>query len=655
MRRYLALSVLFLTAPSVASAATLTTTPSGTGVACTEANPCALGQAFTFAVDGDTIAIGTGLYGAAGNLTDGGKDLTISGVTGERRPTLIGTTLALTGEDSTVQDVRLLPDVGTALSLANGAAADRILAQTGNGDGCHVLIGGTLENSVCVGTADGLEAGGTGVRDIRNVTAKGATGGRFAAAGTTTVSNSILVGTGSSDALFDDGITTLTNVNFDPSDPDDDAFTATGTQTDEPIFLDTNDFRQDDLSPTINNGANAQAPAAAHDLNGNLRLLDGDIDIGAFEDVSLAPELDDVSPGSLGPHSATIGGVVNSHGGGTQATVGYGVGNTTDDTARSFLLGAEGTDTAVVSLRDLESKTTYSYVLTIGTDAGTKTSSAMQFTTPSALSATVDSTTDVTANSATINGSYDTDAPGNARFRITPSGGGDPIDTGSTGASGPGTTSATVDGLLPDATYEVVLVVETFDGNIESDPVAFTTLPEAPGATAGDATNVTATSATLNGTADLKQATTGKARFILAGAEQAEQDTTGGAVAQVVTGLTPSTTYEYKLRVQTAGGTVESAAKSFTTAAAPPAASPSPSASPAPSASPVPSASPSPQPSAACTKAKAALTKAKTTARKAAKAVKKAKTAKKKKAAKNASRKAKARVKKARATVRSAC
>ena len=266
----------------------------------------------------------------------------------------------------------------------------------------------------------------------------------------------------------------------------------------------------------------------AYDLSGNVRLLDDDIDIGAFEDVSSPPGLDDVSLGSLGPRSATIAGVVTSHGGGALAPVAYGVGNTTDGAARSFLLGAEGTDTAVVSLTDLESKTTYSYTLTVGTDAGTNTSPEMQFTTPPALSATVDATTNVTANSATVNGSYDTDAPGNARFRITPAGGGVPIDTGNTSASGPGTASATVTELLPDAAYAVVLIVETFDGNTESNPVTFTTLPEVPGATAGAATSVTTTSATLNGTADLKQAATGKVRFLLDGTETPEQDSTGG-------------------------------------------------------------------------------------------------------------------------------
>ena len=56
---------------------------------------------------------------------------------------------------------------------------------------------------------NGLLTEGAGSRDIRNVTAVGETGARFAATGTTTISNSILMGTGF-DAAFDDGFTELT-------------------------------------------------------------------------------------------------------------------------------------------------------------------------------------------------------------------------------------------------------------------------------------------------------------------------------------------------------------------------------------------------------------------------------------------------------------
>ena len=132
MRRYLLVLAFLLALPGTAAASTLYASPGGTAMACTEANPCALGQAFTSAETGDTISLDSGLYGV-GTLTDGGKDLTIAGVTGARRPTIFNSSLTLTGEDSILQDVFLVQDTGTAVSLDGGATADRIIATSSNG------------------------------------------------------------------------------------------------------------------------------------------------------------------------------------------------------------------------------------------------------------------------------------------------------------------------------------------------------------------------------------------------------------------------------------------------------------------------------------------------------------------------------------------
>jgi hypothetical protein len=93
----------------------------------------------------------------------------------------------------------------------------------------------------------------------------------------------------------------------------------------------------------------------------------------------------------------------------------------------------------------------------------------------------------------------------------------------------------------------------------------------APTAAAGDATDVTQTSATLNGTSGGDPAA--KYHFELDGAASPEGDVPAGAgikkVSTAVSGLTPDTTYRYKLVVTSSAGTTTSVERSFKTAAAP--------------------------------------------------------------------------------------
>ena len=56
------------------------------------------------------------------------------------------------------------------------------------------------------------------------------------------------------------------------------------------------------------------APAGAYDLNGNLRTLDDDIDIGAYEDVSAVPGVLSYGVGTVTAHTAVIDSVVTTQG-----------------------------------------------------------------------------------------------------------------------------------------------------------------------------------------------------------------------------------------------------------------------------------------------------------------------------------------------------
>lgn len=125
-------------------------------------------------------------------------------------------------------------------------------------------------------------------------------------------------------------------------------------------------------------------------------------------------------------------------------------------------------------------------------------------------------------------------------------------------------------------THRIALLVAALTLSLASSATA-----SPPGATTGEATGVTDTAATLNGTANPNKeestfyfeygTTTGY------GAKTPVQNAGGGnagkAVSAAISGLTPSTTYHFRLVVTNASGTDTGADKTFTTlgaGAAPP-------------------------------------------------------------------------------------
>lgn len=141
---------------------------------------------------------------------------------------------------------------------------------------------------------------------------------------------------------------------------------------------------------------------------------------------------------------------------------------------------------------------------------------------------------------------------------------------------------------LDDTPTPYRLVVTTDGGTTRSaDQLAY----RAPTLTQSDPTAVTDTTATLHGSVDLRGAPSATVEFVYGGATSPPQTiTANGPVQADVTGLYPRNTYDWKLRVTRGTEIFETPYGRFTTASAPPAATPSPS----PSASPSPTASPAP-------------------------------------------------------------
>lgn len=130
--------------------------------------------------------------------------------------------------------------------------------------------------------------------------------------------------------------------------------------------------------------------------------------------------------------------------------------------------------------------------------------------------------------------------------------------------------SAGITGLTANTTYYYQAYVTTADGTVYSNEKNFTTSPIPPTVTTNDATNVLATTATLNAsfTQGSKPITargfnygTTSGSYTLS----ADGAVSGSTFSANITGLTANTTYYYKAYVTTDDGTVYGNEKSFKT------------------------------------------------------------------------------------------
>src|SRR5262249_45354227 len=137
--------------------------------------------------------------------------------------------------------------------------------------------------------------------------------------------------------------------------------------------------------------------------------------------------------------------------------------------------------------------------------------------------------------------------------------------------------SAILSGLLPGTTYFARVVASNSTGTTQGEIVSFTTLAP-PVATTSPATDVTATGATLHGSADPRGHATTAAFVYGTDPDLATGTTTtvaqavgSGAGAQAVSfalsGLEPGTTYYFQVLATGAGGSARGAILSFTTLA----------------------------------------------------------------------------------------
>ena len=199
-------------------------------------------------------------------------------------------------------------------------------------------------------------------------------------------------------------------------------------------------------------------------------------------------------------------------------------------------------------------------------------------TAPSALTGPVSA---VTGTSATVSGTIN---PNGTATTWT-------VDYGSSSSYGSMTTaqdagsgtsstgvSANLTGLSPGTTYHYRISATNSGGTTNGTDGLFTTLP-APGAITRGASNVTQSSVTLNGTVQPNGSATtwtfeyGKTTSYGTStvSVSAGSGSGGSAVSANVTGLSPGTTYHYRLDAMSSAGTTQGTDATFTTAYLPPA------------------------------------------------------------------------------------
>ena len=244
-----------------------------------------------------------------------------------------------------------------------------------------------------------------------------------------------------------------------------------------------------------------------------------------------------------------------------------------------------------VALTGLQPNTTYYYEVVATNSVGTTDGSILSFTTPAAPAATLATTqaaSNVTSTAATLSGSVN---PEGAATSVSFIYGTDPtLTTGTTTTTaqpiGNGTSAVGVNvaltGLHPNTTYYFKVEATNSAGTTDGSILSFTTpaAAAAPLATTQAASNVTATTAALNGSVNPEGGATsvsfvyGTDRTLTTGtttttAQQIASGTSAVLVNAALTGLQPNTTYYFKVVATNSVGTTVGSISNFTTAAAP--------------------------------------------------------------------------------------
>ena len=245
---------------------------------------------------------------------------------------------------------------------------------------------------------------------------------------------------------------------------------------------------------------------------------------------------------------------------------------------------ATGTSQFVSSITGLDAGTTYhvrAYATnTVGTAYGADLSFSTLGQAPSGVTQTA---TNITFSGATLNGTVNPNYLSatvtfeygtTTNYGSTASASQNPI-TGNTMVN----VSAEISGLLSSTTYHYRVKTVNSIGTTYSEDKTLTTLGQAPAVTTLDATNKTTTGATLNAsvnannlssTVTFEFGTTTSYGQIVTASQSPVTGNTNTNVNAVITGLTASTTYHFRVKAVNSVGPTNGSDMSFTTLGLPP-------------------------------------------------------------------------------------
>jgi len=277
--------------------------------------------------------------------------------------------------------------------------------------------------------------------------------------------------------------------------------------------------------------------------------------------------------------SATLNGSVDPHGFATTVYFQYGTTTSYGFTTAPQIKSGNSYQNVTAHLSLLNPNTTFHFRIVATNSGGTTHGADRTFTTLSATGAPVVITnraTMIASFSATLNGSVDPHGLSTSvhfEYGTTTSYGtltGSQIKTGDTYQN----ISANISGLTANTTYHFRIVATNSAGTMRGRDMSFTTLSATGPAvvTTNPATNVTSSSATLNGSVDPHGLST-IVRFEYGtttnyGSITSSQTHTGDTYQSVsanLSGLTANTTYHFRIVASNSAGTTRGSDRSFTT------------------------------------------------------------------------------------------
>jgi phosphodiesterase/alkaline phosphatase D-like protein len=283
---------------------------------------------------------------------------------------------------------------------------------------------------------------------------------------------------------------------------------------------------------------------------------------------------------SVGPTTATISGTVNPNGTSTTARFEYGTSTSYGSQTQSASVGSGTNGVGVsASLSGLKPGTTYHYRVIATSSAGTTRGEDGTLTTFKAPDVATGNASSITATSATLNGTVNPSGrPTTWFFEYGTSTRYGTRTSARSAGSGTGSVpvSAAVTGLKSGTTYHFRLVASSDSGTTHGSDHTFAPIAS-PAVTTRPASAIRDTTATLNGAVNpLGQSTNAYFEYGTStsyGTKSAVKSLGSGKsssnVAIGVKGLTPGTTYHFRIVAQNATGTTGGNDQTFSTTGPP--------------------------------------------------------------------------------------